>query len=112
MKNVLLFDLGGVIFEDVFSGGEKIFTEKLNIDRDEFKDLYVKTDLPDYSKGMISDDTRWKLFADELGQKKYDIQFFVHLYLSSYSPIEDSKIFIEKVKNIYNQEYDLGYLEF
>jgi len=110
LKSVLLFDLGGVIFEDVFSGGEKIFTKKLNIDYNEFKKLYVKTDLPDYSKGIINDDIRWKFFADELGQKKYDIKFFIHLYLSSYSLIENSKMFIEKVKNIYSQEFDLGIL--
>ena len=51
MKKVIYFDLGGVIFTDLFSGGEVKMAKSLGLTCEELLSVYRKTDVADYPKG-------------------------------------------------------------
>ena len=105
-EKILFFDLGGVIFRDIFSGGESVFLDGLGIDKEKFINIYTETDLPLYSKGKISDNHRWKLFAEKSKINELDVEYLVKLYISSYSPIEETVDFLKEIK----KNYSLGVL--
>jgi len=90
MTRVLFFDLGGVVFTDFFSGGEKKLAEVLNVPPSKLLDVYLKTDVPSYSKGGITDLERWKLFTDELGLPKSYADICINEYYKSYEQIKET----------------------
>lgn len=108
MKKVLYFDLGGVIFTDLFSGGEVKMAKFLGLTCEELLSVYRKTDVADYPKGKINDEQRWKLFTNELGLPDPFITSCIQEYYKSYLPIKDTIDFIHKLSQ--DGRYSLGVL--
>ena len=88
---VLYFDLGGVVFRDFFSGGEVGLSNALRLKPQVILDAYKKTDLPEYCKDELSDETRWKLFIDELGLSDGYLQTCIDEYYRSYQIIAEPR---------------------
>lgn len=98
MISIIYFDLGGVIFTDIFSGGVKEFENSLHLSSQLIQDLYVKTDIPEYSKGTVSDRSRWKFFAETLGLPDEKIQACIDAFYKGYKPIYQTISFIKTLK--------------
>lgn len=105
---VLYFDLGGVVFRDFFSGGEVGLSNALRLKPQVILDAYKKTDLPEYCKDELSDETRWKLFIDELGLSDGYLQTCIDEYYRSYQIIAESVAFLQELSN--DSAYKLGIL--
>ena len=88
MISVIYFDLGGVTFYDFFSGGQHEMAEYLGISVGRTHEAYVKTDVPDYSVGKVSDRERWQLFAEELKLDPGKVDPLIQLFFNSYKVIE------------------------
>ena len=97
MKKVLYFDLGGVVFNDFFSGGEVGLSRKLDIPSEQVVDAYIKTDKAEYCIGKISEQDRWKLFTDELGLDGSCVAICIDEYYKSYKPIEETVDLIKEL---------------
>ena len=97
----MYFDLGGVIFYDIFSGGESKMCNYLGLSKNNLLRTYVKTDIPEYSLNNISDFDRWKLFTSELGIKTSKIETLINHYHESYQLIIPTINFIRDLKQRY-----------
>ena len=98
---LIFFDLGGVVFQDIFSGGHASFVSYLGITKSKFLDIYTSTDDLLYSIGQINDEDRWRFFIKGIGDGSRKLDKLIQLYLDSYSPIEETVDFLEKIKKDY-----------
>jgi HAD superfamily hydrolase (TIGR01509 family) len=105
---VILFDLGGVIFTDFFSGGEISPADALQLPPQVVLDAYTKTDLPSYCKNELSDEARWRLFVSELGLPETSIQMCIDEYYQSYQIIPEPVALLEELAK--DGTYKLGIL--
>ena len=108
MLKVVLFDLGGVIFSDFFSGGEIDLSKALGISPKVTLDAYIKTDLPAYCKNEATDEQRWKSFIAEVGLPETKIQTCIDEYYKSYQIFPDAVAFLKVLKE--ESKYKLGIL--
>lgn len=98
MDEVILFDLGGVIFYDFFSGGDEEFVKALALPKEKIFEAYVKTDLTEYSEGKIDDNERWLMFVKELGLPKTKLQTCIGAFYKGYKPINEMIGLIKQLK--------------
>lgn len=98
MIKVMFFDLGGVIFTDFFSGGERGLVEVLGQPSEEVLSAYVTTDAASYCKDQLSDENRWKSFVNALGLPESIIQTCIDEFYKSYHLFPDSLKFLEDLK--------------
>lgn len=105
MIKVLLFDLGGVVFEN----GTKLFitefSEKYNLGR-EFVESIINGKLgDDYREGKITRDEFWDKVVKQLGISA-NIDELEEAWISKYTLIKETKEIIDELK----EEYKLYYL--
>lgn len=98
MVSVIFFDLGGVIFYDFFSGGDREFVTSLNLPPKPIYDAYVKTDLAEYVEGKMDDVKRWKMFTEELDLPENKIQACIEAFYRGYKPIKEMVAFVQELK--------------
>ena len=103
MFSVVYFDLGGVLFRDFYSGAEGPMVKLLGLPREEVLRAYEKTDVPEYCTGSMDEQTRWKMFTDELGLPEERIEECIEVYYHSFRPIPESKTFVQELRNNYPQ---------
>jgi FMN phosphatase YigB (HAD superfamily) len=103
MLSVIYFDLGGVLFRDFYSGAEGPMVKLLGLPRERILQAYEKTDVPDYCTGSMDEQTRWKLFTDELGLPEERIEECIEVYYQSFWPISETKTFVQELRNNYPQ---------
>ena len=103
MLSVIYFDLGGVLFRDFYSGAEGPMVKLLGLPREEVLRAYEKTDVPEYCIGSMDEQTRWKLFTDELGLPEERIEECIEVYYRSFRPIPETKTFVQELRNNYPQ---------
>ncbi len=97
MPQVLLFDLGGVIFTDLVSGGEQGFAEALGLPVARALEVYRKTDLAVWDDDDMDDWTRWGLFVRELGWPEDKIPLCIEAYQAAYRPIPETVAFLQQL---------------
>ncbi len=95
--NAIFFDLGGVIFSDLFSGGEIGFAKTLGIDPDELVKTYLSTDTPAYAKGHETDESRWQALADKLGVQGKSLDFWLNEYRNTYQLYPEMKPYLSQL---------------
>ena len=100
---MVYFDLGGVLFRDFYSGAEGPMVKLLGLPREEVLRAYEKTDVPEYCIGSMDEQTRWKLFTDELGLPEERIEECIEVYYRSFRPIPETKTFVQELRNNYPQ---------
>lgn len=108
MIKVILFDLGGVVFKDFFSGGETGLAKALGLSSKTILTAYVKTDAPAYCKNELTDENRWKDFVKEVGLSEAKIQICIDEYYKSYQLLPETLTFLEHLKK--DNNYKLGVL--
>lgn len=108
MVKVIYFDLGGVVFSDFFSGGEKGLIEILGMSKETIMDAYQSTDIPAYPKGEVTDEKRWEAFTKELGLPKEKVKQCIDMYYQSYHPFPETVDFLKKLYE--GNKYQLGVL--
>jgi len=101
MLSVVYFDLGGVLFRDFYSGAEGPMVTLLGLPRERILQAYEKTDVPEYCSGSMDEQTRWKLFTDELGLPEERIEECIEVYYQSFRPISETKTFVQWLRNYY-----------
>jgi len=89
MPKVILFDLGGVIFRDIYSGGCADFASLIGLPEKRVLEVYAATDVPEWTEGKISDEARWKLFADKLGLAESSIKLCAENFNIVFKPIPE-----------------------
>ena len=103
MFSVVYFDLGGVLFRDFYSDAEGPMVKLLGLPRERILQAYEKTDVPEYCIGSMDEQTRWKLFTDELGLPEEKIEECIEVYYQSFRPISETKTFVQELRNNYPQ---------
>ena len=103
MLSVIYFDLGGVLFRDFYSGAEGPMVTLLGLPRERILQAYEKSDVPDYCTGSMDEQTRWKLFTDELGLPEERIGGGIEVYYQTFRPISETKTFVQDMRNNYPQ---------
>ncbi len=99
MIQVILFDLGGVIFTDFFSGAEQDLSQKLGIDSQKVLEVYRKTDIAAYCKNELSDEDRWKSFLKQLNISQTKIPLCIDEFYKSYKLFPQSLKMVQTVKH-------------
>lgn len=100
----MLFDLGGVVFEN----GTKLFITELaetyNLGREFVSGVINGEAGNNYREGKMSRDDYWKAVTKELGIKA-DIDALEEAWISKYNLIEETKEIIDELKKQYKLYY-------
>ena len=99
MLQVIYFDLGGVVFTDFYSGGDKIFARKLNLSTKIVYSAFAKTDAPEWSTGSMTDQVRWKLFTKEAGLPSTRVAECIKTFPGTYRKIAGTIRLIRRLRN-------------
>lgn len=106
--HAIFFDLGGVIFTDLFSGGEMGFARTLGIDPEKLVEVYLSTDTSAYAKGHESDDVRWRALAEKLGIQDKSLDFWLREYRNTYQLYPEMKSYLSRLAQ--RKDLQLGVL--
>lgn len=98
MISTIYFDIGGVVFRDFYSGGDKEFVRAVNLPRKLVIKTWVETDVLDYAKNKLSDKKRWRIFTDSLGLPKEKVTACINALYRQYKPITKTVNFIKKLR--------------
>lgn len=108
MIKVVLFDLGGVVFRDIYSGGSKDFAATIGVSEAQVLSAYRATDVPEWPGGKVTDEERWQLFVDELGLPQAMVQRCAENFSVVFEPIPETT---QLIKQLYLQDsFKLGVL--
>jgi epoxide hydrolase-like predicted phosphatase len=89
MIKAVIFDWGGVLIKHPKARLIAYFSNALGAAEEAYNPIYEKF-LPEFEKGMISEDTWWKNVCSELGVKKPDNQsLWGEAFRHSYNPIKE-----------------------
>ncbi len=108
MIKVVLFDLGGVVFRDIFSGGAADFAKAINMPEEQVLEAYRATDVPEWPEGKISDTERMTLLVDRLGLSRDMVQHCVQSFNLVFQPIPETVQLIGELHRV--NRYKLGVL--
>ena len=89
MIEAVIFDWGGVLIKHPKASLIAYFSNSLGVNEEAYNPMYEKF-LPEFEKGMISEDTWWENVCSELGVKKPNNQsLWWEAFRHSYDPIEE-----------------------
>lgn len=101
MIKVIFFDLGGVIFQDFFSGGAEFFAQKFHLPVKQISKAYQETDSALYCKDEVTDKQRWENFAEKIGISSEKVPVFIQAFYESYQLFPKSVHLLTKLKQEY-----------